>query len=107
MSECEEIKNAKNDIKKIRALEDKYGLIIFRMGLTYLFDAGHSNFDDDYVQEGFKAILAEEEENKASGTNTIMTPDFKCEILLCSAELAQFTIWTLFAYIKKYVAVNV
>ena len=35
-----------------------------------------------------------------------MTPQFQCEILRCAAELAQFSPWTLFGYIKKYVVVE-
>lgn len=97
---------ASNNMKEIRALEDKYGYIPFRMGLTHLFDAGFSNFNETFVEEGLKLILAEEEEHKKNGTRDCMSPDFKRGILHCSAELAKYSILTLFAYIKEHINVD-
>ena len=99
-------KETQGKMKEIQTLENKYGIIIFRTSLTHLFDMGYSNFDEDSIEEGYKLILAEEEEDKANGTKSFITPDFKREILRCAVELRQFSIWTLFAYIKKYVVVD-
>ena len=97
----------KAKIKEIRAIEDKYGLMLFRMGLTHLVDTGHSNLlDADVIAENIKLIMAKGEEDKANGKIPVMTPEYQCDILRCSAELATFSIWTLFAYIKKHVVVS-
>lgn len=96
----------KANIKEIRNIENKYGLVLFRMGLSHLVDVGHRSLDDEIVEEGIKQIIAQGEEDKASGKIPIMTPEFQCNILRCAAELAQFSIWTLFAYIKKHVDVG-
>ena len=100
-------KEAQGHMKEIRELENKYGLVQFRFGLSHLVDIGHSNFTDEAVEEGIKQITAEGEKNKAEGVRTFMTPDFQCEVVRCSAELAKFSIWTLFAYIKKHVVVDI
>ena len=90
-----------NEIKKI---EDKYGLVLFRMGLTHLVAVGHDNLaDGDVIAENIKLILAKGEEENSSGKIAVMTPEFQCDILRCAADLATFSIWTLFSYIKKHV----
>jgi hypothetical protein len=94
------------NIRAIRNIEDKYGLVLFRMGLSHLVDVGHSNLGDDAVEEGIRQIMAQGEVDKAAGKMPIMTPEYQCEILRCAAELAHFSIWTLFKYIKKYVVVS-
>jgi len=99
-------KETQEKMKEIQALENKYGLILFRMGLTHLVDAGFSNLDDNSVKEGIEQILAQGEIDKADGKISIMTPEFKCEILRCAFDLTKFSIWTLFAYIKKHVVVD-
>ena len=99
-------KETKERMNEIRNIENKYGLMQFRMGLSHLFDVGHSNMTDENVEEGLKQIMAKGESDKADGKIPVMTPEFQCEILRCSAELARFSIWTLFAYIKKYVEVG-
>ena len=98
---------AQGKMKEIRNLETKYHPMAFRMAFVHLVSEGHNNFDDVYVEEGLKLILAEEEEEKASGKRSVITSDFKREILHCSAELAKFSILTLFAYIKKYFIVDI
>ena len=93
-------------IKEINNLENKYGLVLFRMGLTHLVDAGIRNLNEDNVKESIKRIIAQGEADKSNGIVPIMTPEFQCEILRCAAELAKFTIWDLFMYIKKHMAIS-
>ena len=100
---CEEMQF---NLNEIQALERKYGSVIFRGGLVYLVDAGHSNFNNKAVEMGFKQIQDEETAAKATGERLFVGTDFKREILRCSAELAKFEIWTLFAYIKLHVDVE-
>jgi len=96
----------KEEMKAIRKLEEKYGLVLFRMGLSHLVDVGHRNLTAENVDENVRQIMAKGEEDKANGKNPIMTPEFQCEILRCAAELSMFSIWTLFAYIKKHVIIS-
>lgn len=96
-----------NEMKEIRNIENKYGLVLFRMGLSHLVDIGHRNLTDENVRESVEQIMAQVEEDAANGKISVMTPEFQCEIIRCAAELARFSIWTLFAYIKKYVEVSI
>jgi hypothetical protein len=50
--------------------------------------------------------MAEGEADKADNGASVMSPEFQCKIVRCAAELTQLSIWTLFAYIKKYVDVG-
>jgi len=96
----------KMDLQKIKNIEDKYGLVLFRTGLSHLMEVGHRNLDDDEVEEAIKQIMVQGEEGKAKGKVPVMTPEFQCDILRCAAELAKFELWTLLAYIKKYVVIS-
>lgn len=96
----------KERMNEIRNIENKYGLMLFGMGLCHLVDTGHKHFTDSYVEEGIRQIMAEGEKDAANGVHQIMTPEFQCEILRCAADLAKFSIWTLFAYIKNHMEVS-
>ena len=92
--------------QEIRAIENKYGLALFRMGLTHLADVGIRHLDDENVNEAIEQITANEKADKVNGVVSIMTPEFQCEIVRCAASLAKFDIWELFAYIKDHVAIS-
>ena len=96
----------KDKIKAINALENKYGLVLFRMALTHLVDVGVRNLTAENVEESVKDILAKGKEDKVNGVVSVMTPEFQCDIVRCAAELARFNIWDLFYYIKKHVTVS-
>ena len=100
------ISEKEQDIQSIQNIENKYGLVLFRMGLTHLVDIGHRNLGDAEVEAGITQIMAQGAEDKADGKIPIMTPEFQCNILRCSAELARFSIWTLFTYIKEHIVVG-
>ena len=100
-------KEAQEKMSEIRALEDKYGLMPFRVGLTHLVDVGISNLDDDSVEEGIKQILAQGELDKANGVRAFISPKFKCAVLRCSGELAKFSVMILLAYIKAHFVVDI
>ena len=94
------------DIRSIQNIENKYGLVLFRMALSHIVDVGWSNLNNEAIDECIQQIMAQGEKDKADGKVTFMTPEFQCNILRCAAELTQFSIWTLFAYIKKHVVVG-
>ena len=96
----------KENMKAITGIENKYGSVLFRMGLTHLVDVGHRNLSDEDVVECEKLIIAQGEVDKASGKITVMTPEFQCEIVRCAAELARFSPWTLVTYIKKCLVIR-
>ena len=52
-SSCYEAENAteKDDIQSIKNIENKYGLMLFRMGLSHLVDVGHRNLTDENVED--------------------------------------------------------
>jgi hypothetical protein len=95
-----------NKLKEIREIENRYGLAPFRMGLSHLVDVGHRNLRESDIEKSIQLIMKQGENDAARGRISVMTPEFQCEILRCAAELARFGIWTLFAYIKKHVAVG-
>ena len=93
-------------LKEITAIENKYGLMLFRMGLTHLVDVGVRHLDDETVEDSIKQISAKGEEDKSNGVIQVMTPEFQCDIIRCAAELAKFSIWDLFLYIKECVTIG-
>ena len=96
----------KEHLKEIRNIENKYGLIIFRTGLSHLVDVGHRNLTVENIEDSIQQIMTQGEDDKANGKIPIMTSEFQCDIMRCATELAQFSIWTLFGYIKKHVTVG-
>ena len=99
-------KEAQAKMNEMQDLENKYGLVVFRAGLSHMIDTGVRNLDDKSVGVLIEQIVKKGEADKANGVISIMTPEFQCEIIRCAAELARFSIWTLLAYIKKHVVIN-
>ena len=95
-----------NAINEIAAVENKYGTVMFRFGLTHLVDVGIRHLDDETVEESLKQIIAKGKIEKFAGSVSVMTPGFQCEIVRCAAELAKFSIWALFLYIKERVTIG-
>jgi len=92
--------------QEIRAVEDKYGIVLFRMGLTHLADVGLRHLTDEHVAEAIKQINENEKTDRANGVVNVMTAEFQCEIVRCASSLAKFSVWELFAYIKNHVAIS-
>jgi hypothetical protein len=89
--------------QEILAIEDKYGLVLFKMGLTHLVDVGIRHLTDEYVKEAVEQITADGEADKAKGVSPIITAEFQCAIIRCASELTKFSPWELFAYIKEHI----
>ena len=89
-------------MREIKAIEDEYGLMLFNMALTHLMDVGFRRLsDENNVEADINAIMAQQEIDKANGVNPILSAGFQCEIIRCAAELTNFSICTLFSYIKQ------
>jgi hypothetical protein len=99
-------KQVSSKMQEISAIENKYGLVLFRMGLTHLVDVGIRHLTSENVNENIRQIEAKGDADHANGVVTVMTAEFQCEILRCAAELAKFSVWELFDYIKKHVAIS-
>ena len=98
---------AKSNIKRIKEIETKYHFMVFRMAVVNLIDMGYRNIDDNIVENGIKQIMEQSEQTKDDDKQPIITPDFQCEILRCSGELAKFSILTLLVYIKIYFHIDI
>jgi hypothetical protein len=91
----------------IRALEDKYGLLLFGMGFTHLVDVGVRNLTDEAVHESIRQIMADGDANNTNeATNRFISPKCKCAIVQCAADLSKHSIWDLFRYIKFHVNIT-
>ena len=95
-----------DNIKAIQDLENKYGILLFRMALTYLVDVGVHNLSEEDAEETIKQIIAKNEKDKANSGFLILAVDFQCKIIRCATELAKCSIWDLFYYIKYYVHIE-
>ena len=87
---------------EIQAIENKYGLVMFRMGLIHLVDVGIRHFNDESIEAAFKKIEADVKEAEKQGHESFMTPEFQRGIVNCAAELAKYSPLELFKYIKKH-----
>lgn len=80
---------------KIQAIENKYGMMLFRMAFTHLMNVGHQHMSNpELLAESCKTI------REKTKPNSIMTADFQCSLMECAAELTQFSIDDLLRYVK-------
>jgi len=91
---------------EIQAVENKYGVFLFRTGLTQLFDIGMRNMTAEYAQAAIEQIERESAEAEEQGNHVVMSPDFKKNIIHCARDLTAFSIWELLSYVKKHVNTN-
>ena len=94
-------------IRNIKKLEDKYGIMIFRMGLTALVDLGRNNLSDGRKADSFiSGIMKQNDVSEYTDNTPIISAECQCEILRCATALTDFSIWDVFAYIQKYVHIE-
>ncbi len=93
-------------LQEIKALEDEYGILLFGMALSHLVDVGVRHLTDENVEAAVQKIKADSEVCAAKGERQFMTPEFQCAIVRCAAELAKINMWSIFAYIKKYMPIG-
>ena len=84
----------------LKTLERKYGDVLFRMALAHMVDVGARNLTDENVEVAIVQIYGKEVADKDNGVISIMTPDFQIQIVRCASELAKFSIWDVFQYLK-------
>ena len=83
------------NVLTIGAIEEKYGTIIFRMGIGYLIEKG----------QAFCKEITEENIDGVEG-NALMSKEFAQEIIRCGVELANCEIWDVLGYIKEFVGID-
>lgn len=102
--------HASNNTSAIDTIFNKRGEMMFRMGLTHLFDIGitkASEITDEDVKETLRALIEKDEELKKQKRFSIMTPQFQVDIIETARELAQFSIWTLLKYVQNYIFIDI
>jgi hypothetical protein len=92
--------------KEINIIENKYGNVMFRMGIAHMVDVGARHLTDENVTETIRQITINDEKAKADGSIPVMTVEFQSEIVRCAAELAKFSVWELIAYIKEHIVIE-
>ncbi len=93
-------------LQEIKALEDKYGILLFGMSLSHLVDVGVRHLTDENVEAAVQKIMADSEACEAKGERQLMTAECQCAIIHCAADLARRNVWAIFAYIKKYMPIG-
>ena len=92
------MKNIKSpQYRVIKAIEDKYGLMVFRCGLSHLVFCGTQALQDEQEVEECKESIQK---------NSVMTAGFQCDIVDCAVELAGIDVWDLFRYIQTDVTID-
>lgn len=94
-------KNKSPRYRSIKAIEDKYGLMAFRCGLSNLVSCGAQALADTE-----EVIKAKAEIQINTPVNSIMTADFQCDIIDCSVDLSGIDVWDLFRYIQTDVVID-
>lgn len=93
------------ELRNIRKIEDKYGMVVFRCGLQHMMECGMQALvsNPDEIEKCKQEML--EKEKQSTGI-PIMTANFQCGIVDCAVELAHCNVWDLIRYIKDYVTCN-
>jgi hypothetical protein len=100
-------KETKELMREIKNIEDKYGLMTFRMAITFLTEIGlKSLHDESEIERWSKSIEAQTSEDKEDSAESVLSPKLQHEILSCAILLSRFTVWTLFRYIKEHVPIQ-
>ena len=81
--------------KKIEAIRNRAGEIMFRMAISHLMDVGIRHLTEELVEETCKQIM-QEDDSKA-----FMTNEFRCALVRTAYELAQISHTDLLVYIQR------
>ena len=87
--------------KKIEAIRNKYGEVVFRMGISHLMDVGTRHLTKENVEETCKEIM------ESDDTGRFMTNAFMCEIVKAAYDLAHISQTDLLVYIQREVEYDV
>lgn len=83
--------------KKIEAIRNKVGEMMFRMGVSHLMDVGIRHLTEETVEETCNEIMQKDD------SKTFMTNAFQCSLVRTAYELAQISHIDLLVYIQREV----
>ena len=86
-------------MKEIAQIEERYGLMIFTMALTYIMDIGIQNRRN--IKKCLEKVELNKQKDKKSGVTGILTPEHEHEIINCAMDLSNFNSWVLIKYLKN------
>lgn len=84
----------------VKTIFKKYGENTFRLGVTHLFTVGISNLKDIDVEKVCEKMI------KTTPENSIMTGEFRADVLRCSVELAKEPLWEVLKYIQTNIGID-
>lgn len=88
------------NLGKIQAIHRRCGEPQFRMAIQHLFDTGHLNFTEKYVDESKEQI------RRNTPKNAIMTEGFQCVLLDRCLELSRLPVWDILLYVKLHLNIE-
>ena len=86
--------------ENVKAIFKKYGENTFRLGVTHLFTVGVNNLKDIDIENVCEQMI------KTTPDNSIMTGEFRAEVLRCSVELAKEPLWEVLQYIQTNIGID-
>lgn len=87
--------------KEIETLRNKYGEVLFRMGISHLMDVGIRHLTDENIEETCEELMQQDD------TNSFMTNEFQCNIIRCAGALAKLDHIELIVYIQRRMCYDV
>lgn len=87
--------------KKLDALRNERGELLFRMAISHLMDVGIRHLTEENIKETCDAIMKEDD------THDFMTNEYKCALIRTAGELAQMDHIHLLNYISKEIYYDV
>ena len=87
--------------KKIEAIKNRVGEVMFRMSISHLMDVGIRHLTEENVEETCKGIM------KQDDYKSIMSNEFMCGLVRTAYDLAQIPHIDLLVYIQREVVYDV
>lgn len=103
-------KEPKMDAKKkevFDAIRNKYGEVLFRMGISHVIEVGACNFTEESITEARVQIMMDNDAIRANGKMPFMPDKLQYDLLDCAAEIAnEFTPMDILKYVKQNVYIG-
>lgn len=87
--------------KKIEAIRNKAGEMMFRMGISHLMDVGIRHLTEGTVEDTCKKIMQQDD------SKSLISNKFQCDIVRTAYELAQISHTDLLVYIQREVVYDI
>jgi len=87
----------------INGLRNKYGEVMFRMGIIHLFEKGYETFRKKNLERTIRNDYDKEKACENKKHISIITPEFVRDLNLCALSLSNFETSLLLKYITNHV----